>query len=137
MQAGIHLRSWTPAVAGEREGAARQRVALFVVGLFDPPYHRARKVIRMRIGRPLLKLPVRFCAETLARDVTALPRDAWLEHPQKYDGNIAVPLVSPGGALSNGTAGPMAATPWLQQCPYILDVMRLLDSTWGRSRLMG
>ena len=91
----------------------------------------------MRIGRPLLKLPIRFCGETLAREVAALPPGAWLQHPQKYDGNIAVPLVSPGGTLGNGTAGPMGSTEWLQQCPYIAEVMAALDSTWGRSRLMG
>src|SRR5882724_13682128 len=91
----------------------------------------------MRIGRPLLKLPVRFCGETLAREVAALPQDAWMAHPQKFDGNIAVPLVSPGGALANGTAGPMGPTEWLQRCPYIRGTMQALDATWGRSRLMG
>ena len=61
----------------------------------------------MRIGRPLLKLPIRFCGDTLARQVAALPADAWVAHPQKVDGNIAVPLVSPGGALNDDTSGPM------------------------------
>lgn len=91
----------------------------------------------MRLARPLLKLPLRFCGDSLAREVEALPQRAWMSHPQKFDGNIAVPLVSPGGALSNGTAGPMAPTQWLQQCPYIGEVMQALDATWGRSRLMG
>lgn len=91
----------------------------------------------MRIGRPLLKLPIRFCGETLAREVAALPPEAWMAHPQKFDGNIAVPLVSPDGAMINRTYGPMAPTKWLQECPYILEIMQALDSTWGRSRLMG
>lgn len=91
----------------------------------------------MRFGSPLLKLPVRFCGETLAREVSALPQDAWVEHPQKFDGNIAVPLVSPDGLITNSTSGAMAPTPWLGKCPYILEVMQALDSTWGRSRLMG
>ena len=90
----------------------------------------------MRIGRPLLKLPVRFCGETLAREVAALPESAWMEHPQKYDGNIAVPLVSAGGGINDQTIGPMAPTDWLRRCPYILEIMQALDSTWGRSRLM-
>lgn len=94
-------------------------------------------MIAMRIERPLLKLPVRFCGETLAREVTALPPDAWMAHPQKFDGNIAVPLVSPDGAMINRTYGSMAPTRWLRQCPYILEIMQALDSTWGRSRLMG
>lgn len=91
----------------------------------------------MRIGNPLLKLPVRFCGETLAREVSGLPAESWIEHPQKYDGNIAVPLISPGGEITQAAFGPMAATPWLQQCPYILEILRALQSTWGRSRLMG
>jgi hypothetical protein len=91
----------------------------------------------MRIGRPLLKLPVRFCGETLAREISALPSEAWMAHPQRYDGNTSVPLVSPGGELIHRTYGPMAPTEWLRRCPYILEIMQALDSTWGRSRLMG
>jgi hypothetical protein len=91
----------------------------------------------MRIGRPLLKLPIRFCGETLAREVSTLPAEAWMQHPQKFDGNCAVPLVSPNGALVNRAYGPMAPTRWLQDCAYIQEIMHALGSTWGRSRLMG
>src|SRR4051794_34881662 len=91
----------------------------------------------MRIGRPLLKLPIRFCGETLAREMSALPADAWVGHPQKFDGNIAVPLISPGGAINDQASGPMAPTQWLRQCPYILEIIQALPSTWGRSRFMG
>ena len=91
----------------------------------------------MRIGRPLLKLPVRFCGETLANEVSALPANAWIEHPQKYDGNIAVPLISPDGAITQLASGPMGPTQWLGECPYITEIMQALPSTWGRSRLMG
>lgn len=91
----------------------------------------------MRIGRPLLRLPVRFCGDTLAREVAALPAAAWMPHPQQFDGNASVPLVSPGGALNHQAAGPMAPTEWLRRCPYVLEIMQALDSTWGRSRLMG
>jgi hypothetical protein len=91
----------------------------------------------VRIERPLLKLPIRFCAEKLAREVCALPSTAWVPHPQKLDGNIAVQLVSPGGALTDDWVGAMGPTENLQQCGYIMAVMGELDSTWGRSRLMG
>jgi hypothetical protein len=91
----------------------------------------------VRIGRPLLKLPIRFCEETLAREASALPANAWVEHPQKFDGNIAVPLVSPGGTITDAASGPMGATNWLRQCRYVQEVMLAIDSTWGRSRLMG
>ncbi len=91
----------------------------------------------MRIERPLLKLPIRFCGDTLAREVRALPRKTWQSHPQGYDGNIAVPLVSPGGAETDQWAGPMAPTEALGRCAYVRQIMQELDSTWGRSRLMG
>jgi hypothetical protein len=96
-----------------------------------------KELRRVRISRPLMKLPVRFCAETLQREIAQLPPDAWTEHPQKFDGNIAVALVSPGGAITNGAAGPMGPTQWLRQCTYILEIMQALACTWGRSRLMG
>lgn len=91
----------------------------------------------MRIGSPLLKLPIRFCGDTLAREVAALPREAWMAHPQQFDGNSSVPLISPGGANIHQAVGPMAPTEWLRRCPYILEIMQELNSTWGRSRLMG
>ena len=91
----------------------------------------------MRIGRPLLKLPVRFCGETLASEVSALPGNAWIEHPQKFDGNVAVPLISPDGAITDQAFGSMGPTQWLPECPYISEIMRALPTTWGRSRLMG
>lgn len=91
----------------------------------------------MRIDRPLLKLPIRFCGDTLAAEVKALPPQAWMAHPQKFDGNIAVPLVSPGGEMTDHWAGPMGPTEFLDRCPYVREVMQELDGTWGRSRLMG
>jgi hypothetical protein len=84
-----------------------------------------------------LKLPIRFCGEALAREVAALPEDAWIEHPQKFDGNIAVPLISVGGEIGHRAAGPMGPTSWLNDCPYIAEIMQAIPTTWGRSRLMG
>jgi hypothetical protein len=91
----------------------------------------------MRTSRPLLKLPIAFDAAALAAEVAALPPDAWLDHPQNYDGNDGVPLVSPGGEHTNGAAGPMGPTRFLGALPYIRRIMGALDSCWGRSRLMG
>lgn len=91
----------------------------------------------MRISRPLLKLPIEFDSETLREEVAALPAEAWLAHPQNFDGNDGVLLVSPGGQDVNGAAGPMAPTRFLAQLPYVRTIMSALDSCWGRSRLMG
>lgn len=91
----------------------------------------------MKLQRALIKLPVRFSAETLAAEVAALPADAWVPHPQNFEGNEYVPLVTPAGHSTNEFAGPMGITPYLRQCPYLMEAMAALDCTWGRSRLMG
>ena len=91
----------------------------------------------MHFVRPLIQLPIRFCAETLAREVKALPPSAWLPHPQGFAGNDAVPLVTVNGALNDAFEGPMAATEHLRACPYLMALMEQLGGTWGRSRLMG
>lgn len=91
----------------------------------------------MRLGKPLLQLPIRFDADRLAAEVNALPHSAWMPHPAGFVGNEAVPLVSPGGELSDDLEGPMGPTEHLQRCAYIMDLMAELDGVWGRSRLMG
>jgi Aspartyl/Asparaginyl beta-hydroxylase len=91
----------------------------------------------MKIDRPLLKLPRRYCAETLAAEIAALPPSAWLPHPGRIAGNDAVPLITPHGAITNAFAGPMAPTEHLRACRYILEIMADLGAVWGRSRLMG
>lgn len=91
----------------------------------------------MHFDRPLIKLPIKFCAETLAREVQALPPSAWIPHPQRFPGNEAVPLVTPDGRLTNEFVGPMAPTEHLLRCPQILELMGTIGAVWGRSRLMG
>ena len=90
----------------------------------------------MRLGKPLLQLPIRFDADRLAAEVNALPPAVWLPHPTGFVGNEAVPLVSPGGLPNDDFDGPMAPTDSLRQCPYIMDLMVELGCVWGRSRLM-
>ena len=91
----------------------------------------------MQFDRPLLKLPIRFCADRLASEVRALPAKAWQPHPQAFEGNEYVPLVSPAGLITNEFAGPMGATEYLLQCPYMMEAMAALGAVWGRGRLMG
>jgi len=91
----------------------------------------------VNFDKPLIKLPIRFCADSLAAEVRALPPEAWVPHPQRFPGNEAVPLVTPSGQLTNEFVGPMGPTEYLLQCPYVLEVMAEMAATWGRSRLMG
>lgn len=91
----------------------------------------------MRFDQPLIKLPIHFCAETLAAEVRALPPSAWEPHPQRFPGNEAVPLVTPAGQITNDFAGPMGPTDYLLQCPYAMQAMGAIGAVWGRGRLMG
>ena len=91
----------------------------------------------MRFDKPLLRLPITFCAQTLAAEVKALPASAWTPHPQGFVGNDAVPLVAADGGLNDRLRGVMAPTEHLAHCPYIAALMAELGGVWGRSRLMG
>ena len=91
----------------------------------------------MHLQQPLIQLPISFCADTLAEEVRALPADAWVPHPQGFPGNEAVPLVTPGGEVTDSFLGQMGPTEALRSCPYIMEVMREIGAVWGRGRLMG
>lgn len=91
----------------------------------------------MRLSKPLLQLPILFDAEKLAAEVEALPASAWRPHPTGFVGNEGVPLISPGGAITDAFEGPMAPTENLDRLPYIKALMADLGCVWGRSRLMG
>src|SRR5438552_1204786 len=91
----------------------------------------------MELGRPLLKLPIRFDADELAREVRALPASAWTPHPTGFVGNEAVRLITPGGEETDDQKGAMAPTGHLLASPYIMRTMASIGAVWGRSRLMG
>ncbi len=91
----------------------------------------------MRFTRPLLRLPIRFSAEALEREVKRLPQSAWVAHPNAFPGNEAVRLITTGGEATDALGGGMGPTEHLRACPYILEIMSEIGGTWGRSRLMG
>lgn len=91
----------------------------------------------MQLRVPFVQLPLRFDAGRLVDEVARLGDGAWREHPQKYPGNFALPLISvDGDPGSDAIAGPMRPTEYLQQCPYLQHVLARLDAVWGRTRLM-
>src|SRR3546814_1169901 len=86
---------------------------------------------------PFMQLPIQFDADALAREVLAPDESCWRARMGGVAGNSALPLVTTDGAVeSDELGGDMRPTPWLQQCPYIMQVMDALGATWGRSRLM-
>lgn len=90
----------------------------------------------MRISRPFIRLPYRFDAEAMAREVEGLPGQAWMPHPSGMEGNSAVALISREGGDNDAFDGPMALTPHLESCPSIMQAMASFGEVLGRSRLM-
>lgn len=91
----------------------------------------------MKLQVPFVQLPLQFDADALAREVAGLDAGYWREHPQKFPGNFALPLISVDGDPDNdAVAGAMRPTPYLSECPYLMQVLSRLGAVWGRTRLM-
>lgn len=91
----------------------------------------------MKLPVPFIQLPLQFDAERLAQEVQMFGPEHWREHPQKYPGNLWLPLLSAGGDPARETvAGPMRPTQYLRECPYLTQVLSHLGAVWGRTRLM-
>ena len=90
----------------------------------------------MELQQPFLKLPWRFDAGQLAREVEALPASYWLDHPSGLAGNTAVPLVSVDGAMNHAFDGAMKPTQALLDSAYLHQVVASFGEVVARSRLM-
>lgn len=91
----------------------------------------------MKLQVPFIQLPVLFDAPALAKEVLAIDPAAWRGRTSQDDGNSALTLITAGGDPDNDElAGVMKPTPWLEQCPYLMQVLDALGATWGRARLM-
>ena len=91
----------------------------------------------MKLSVPFVQLPLHFDAERLSEEVRAFDKSCWRLHPQKFPGNFALPLISVNGNPDNDAInGPMRPTPYLEQCPYLTQVLHRIGAVWGRTRLM-
>ena len=90
----------------------------------------------MRLAEPFFQLPVRFDVDRLQSEVTALPAEAWVSHPDRIAGNSAARLIGAGGAETDSVHGQMSPTPWLERMPYLRQVLAGFGVVWSRSRLM-
>ena len=86
----------------------------------------------MKLRAPFIQLPLQFDATRLLAKVSALDKSCWLEHPQKFPGNFALPLISVNGdPQSDAFAGTMRPTPSLRDCPYLMQVLLRIGAVWG------
>ena len=91
----------------------------------------------MKLPVSFIQLPVQFDADALAREVAGWGAEHWREHPEKYPGNLWLPLIAANGDPDDASfAGPMRPTSYLRQSPYLTQVLSHLGAVWGRTRLM-
>lgn len=91
----------------------------------------------MQLDADFIRLPLRFDADRLADEILAFTEKEWRKHPQGHVGNSALPLVSRGGDPANDDVrGSMLPTPYLERCPYLMQVLASLQTVIGRTRLM-
>ena len=87
---------------------------------------------------PVMRLPLRFDTERLREEVSSLIKLDWLQHPQDFTGNFALPLIAVNGQYNHsfGLSGQMYPTPALQLCPYLTQVIAHFNIKVSRTRLM-
>jgi hypothetical protein len=90
----------------------------------------------MRIPRPFVQLPITFDSAKLAAEIAQFDENDWRPHPQGFEGNSSMILVSSGGTENDDLGGAVSAAPRLQKAPYLRQVMACFGSVIGRSRLM-
>ena len=90
----------------------------------------------MELKKPFVRLPFQFDVSRLQEELSQFSDQEWMPHPSGIEGNLAVPLISLHGENNNHFAGNMQATPHLERCPYIQQVMSSFGEVLARSRLM-
>jgi len=90
----------------------------------------------MKLDQPFVRLPFRFDVDRLIGELSQFEEKQWMAHPNRMQGNAAIPLVSQNGEDNDEFMGQMLATPHLQRCHYMQQVMTSFGEVMARSRLM-
>jgi hypothetical protein len=90
----------------------------------------------MRTPRRFIRLPLNFDQARLVEEISQFGEEDWRAHPQGFEGNSALILVSTNGEENDSFSGPMKATSRLDKTPYIRQIMAKFNTVVGRSRLM-
>jgi len=90
----------------------------------------------MKLEAPFIQLPLRFDAARLAHELALLEAAPWRLHPDKTNGNSALPLISADGGDNDDATGDMRPTPHLERSPYLQQVIASFGEVFGRSRFM-
>jgi hypothetical protein len=90
----------------------------------------------MRLPVGLCRLPIRFDVGRLVREVMSVRPEEWIDHPAVLEPCRNAILISVRGSGNNDFAasGQMRATPLLNRCPYVLQVLAALNTPISRAR---
>lgn len=90
----------------------------------------------MQIAHEFIRLPFSFDAELLKAEILAFDETQWCPHPDGFEGNNSLPLVTVDGKINNAFIGEMKVTDALNSAPYLQQVLASFGQVIGRSRLM-
>jgi uncharacterized protein (TIGR03032 family) len=91
----------------------------------------------MKLKSEFYRLPLKFDAARLLKEIEQIPEEEWCPHPQGFKDNDALLLISVNGdPRDDSLKGPMLPTPHLQKCPYLQQVLASFQAIFGRTRLM-
>jgi hypothetical protein len=90
----------------------------------------------MKLDQPFVRLPFRFDVTRLETELDQFDAQHWMAHPNRMQGNAAIPLISQNGGNNDEFVGHMQITPHLQRCDYMQQLMASFGEVLSRSRLM-
>ena len=90
----------------------------------------------MNLQHPFIRLPFSFDANRLKQELAVFENSVWMPHPNRINGNSAIPLISFNGEDNNDFSGQMRPTPHLARCDYVKQVMTSFGEVLSRSRFM-
>jgi LPS sulfotransferase NodH len=90
----------------------------------------------LKLEKNFYKLPFQFDSVRLKEEFNSFEASEWQEHPQNYDGNYSIRLVSVDGGENDDYFGYHAPTKNLNRMPYVKQILSIFDSVISRTRLM-
>lgn len=90
----------------------------------------------MLLNHRFYRLPIIVDAQKIRREIDKINNDQWIDHPNKFNGNNALPLISIDGQDNHDVLGKMQPCPRLEEMPYTKHVLANLNTPLGRCRFM-
>ncbi|HTT97043.1 MAG TPA: sulfotransferase [Rhizomicrobium sp.] len=90
----------------------------------------------MKLAHAFYTFPFRFDVERMRAEIEPITEAEWRWHPEGFEGNSALPLISTNGGINDDFVAPMKRTEFLDRMPYIAQVLAQFRTLHGRARLM-